>query len=203
MAKALRFVDPETNLILYPGDPETPSSAEVNPVMGTNGPPLGAIVMNPLLASATQLQWDATHPIEPFTEHWTGEQKARLSQSATQPPTGLLELRSRLLPWRIQVRPRTPNVVVTVYDVITAIREGLMVRITQREGGRFDGAGKRLIVAARAARIQGRDPDYQAEELFYHPRRVDCLGEFTQFAGLAPAPQQSPNLFDLKFRRRS
>jgi hypothetical protein len=198
----VRFVDPQTNRIVSP-EPlsETPSN-NATPRIGTNTPSVGALPINPLLAPAT-LPWDIRLPLESYLECCTQAQRAKLAESATQPPATRLELQSPQLPWRIEIRPRTPSLFVTVYDVLLTIQADLKLQITPEEWEQFEDAGKRLIVAARGARAQGCDPSKQVDELYNRPRRIDSLREFTRFAGLVPAPQRTSNSFDLKLHQQN
>jgi len=195
---SVRFLDPDTRQVVYPEPFETPSRS-VTPNGATNAPPAGPIVANPLLAPAT-LSWDLRIPLKSHVGRWTPAQRIRLTESATQPPTGRLELQSPQLPWRINIRPTTPGVFVTVYDVLFTIQESLGSRINWEEWEHFEDATKREILTARGARVHSYHSSCQADELFKRPRRVDCLGEFTWFAGLTPAPRQAS--LDLGFKRR-
>ena len=201
--KRVRFVDPQTNRILdLEPLTETPSTA-VTPHLGRNIPAVGALALIPLLAAATiSWTWDVRFPVEVLEKHWVRAQQDVLEQSATRPPATLLHIRSPHLPWKVEIRPRTPNLFVTVYDVLSTIHGVLEPRITPQEWKRFEPIGKRVIVAERETRVRSYAPDRQVDEAFNHPRRIDSLGEFTRFAGLIPAPQRGPNEFDLKFKRR-
>lgn len=195
-AKNVRFVDPKTKSVVYP-DP-LPLGA-VTPSLGTNIPPVGALVVNPLL---TLVAWDLRRPFETHVEQWPPTERAKFKQSVTLQSRILLEIRSPRLPWKIEVRPRTPDIYVAVSEVLAAIHAALGSQITPGEWDRFDTAWKRSTVAARALRVQEYEPALQADEMYKHPRRIDSLGEFTQFAGLVPAPQRGPNCLDLKLKRR-
>jgi len=195
---SVRFVlDPETGHVVYPEPFEAPSN--VMPNTGTNAPPAGPLQVNPLLAPAT-ISWDVRLPFKSHVERWTQAERAKLAESATIPPTGRLELQSPQLPWRISVRPSTPNVFVTVYDVLSTIQESLEPQITRQEWKLFNYTNKCMILTARGTRVKNYQPGCQADEFYNHPRRVDSLGEFTWFAGLTPAPRQGS--VDLGFRRR-
>ena len=194
----VRFIDQETGRIIYPEPFETPPN-DAMPNQGTMTPPAGPLAVNPLLAPAT-LSWDVRHPLKYQMECWTLDQRTKLAESATLPPTGRLELQSPHLPWRIRIGPSTPSVFVTVYDVLSTIQEVLGSRIAREEWHLFEDASKLTILGARATRVQSYNPGYQADELYNHPRRVDSLGEFTQFAGLVPAPRLAS--LDLEFKRR-
>ena len=195
---SVRFVDQETGSIVYPEPFEAPSH-HVMPNGGTNAPPAGLLVVNPLLAPTT-LYWDTRVPLKFHVERWTRAQQAKLTESATIPPTTQLELQSSQLPWRICVRPSTPGLFITVYDVLATIQKGLGSRITWREWRLFEDANKCMILVARGARVQTYSHSCQADELYNHPRRIDSLGEFTSFAGLTPTPQHAS--LDLGFKRR-
>lgn len=193
---SVRFIDPETGRVVYPEALNAPTTG-----LETGAPTVGTIAVNPLLAPLTLL-WDVRRPFETLAEQWPQGERAKLGQSATMPPTTLLEIQSPHLPWRIEVRPMTQNLQVIVFDVLAAIHAALKPQITRGEWDRFDTAGKQQTVAARSARIQECDSARQADELYNHPRRIDSLGEFTLFAGLIPAPQQGPNCFKIKLKRR-
>ena len=197
---SVRFVDPNTNGIVYPEPFETPTNT-ITPGLGTNVPQDGALILNPLLVAAT-ISWDVRHPFRTCVEQWPQAERDRVAQSATLPPTRRLEFRSRYLPWGIEVLPGTSNLCVTVFDVLATIELALRPQITPEEWNTLNTAWKQMIVAARATRAQEYDPDRQANEMYKHPRRVDCLGEFTQFEGLVPAPRRSPDSLDLKLKRR-
>ena len=181
---------------MYPEPLNVPTTG-----LGTSAPTVGAIAITPLLAQVAHL-WDVRRPFETHAEQWPQEERAKLVQSATMPPTTLLEIQSSHLPWKIEVRPMTPNIQVTVLDVLATIYAALRPQITRGEWDRFDTAGRQQTVAARSVRVQECDSARQADELYHHPRRIDSLGEFTLFAGLVPAPQQGPNSFKLKLKRR-
>lgn len=202
-AKNVRFIDPKTKEIVYPEG--LPSNA-VTPSLGTGIPPAGALVVNPLLTPVNPLLvpvvWDIRHPFDTHAEQWPPTERAKLKWSATLPPQILLEIRSPRLPWKIEVRPRTPDIHITVSEMLAAIHSALGSQITPGEWGQFDTAWKRSTVAARDLRVHEYDPARQADEMYKHPRRIDSLGEFTQFAGLVPAPQQGPNCLDLELNRR-
>ena len=189
-------MDPETGGILYPE-----ALNATTPGLGSDALPVGAIAVNPLLAP-TVLSWDVRRPFVPYVEEWPQQEREKLSQHATMPPTALLEIQSLHLPWKVEVRPRMPNLHVTVLDVLAAIHAALKPQITRGEWDRFDLVGKRQTVAARNVRVQEYDPARQAEEMYEHPRRIDYLGESTLFAGLIPAPRRGPNTLKLKLGRR-
>ena len=194
---SVRFIDPKTERTLYPEPFETPSNFMPN--TGTRAPPVGLPVVNPFLVCAA-LSWDVRTPLKSHAERWTQAQRAKLAESATLPPTGRLELQSPQLPWKISVHPSTPNVSVTVYDVLSTIQEALEPRITWQEWKLFEDDNKLTILTARSARVQNYRPGCQADEMYNHPRRVDSLGELTWFAGLTPVPRRAS--LDLGFRRR-
>lgn len=194
----VRFVDPKTNTIVFPEPLKTPSNA-VNPTLGTNAPATGVPVVNPLLASAT-ISWDIRLPFQTFAERWTQVQRRELWENATCPPTNLLEVQSQRLPWKIEIHPTTPNLFVSVYDVLFTIQTTLLLEITPDEWDRFERGGKRLIVTTRETRVQGyHSTGRRLDESYRHPRRIDSLGNFTRFAGLVLAPQRSPHSLDLNF----
>jgi len=195
-AMSVRFVDPETGRIVYPGSSNAPT-----PRLGTDAPPVGVIEVNPLLAPAMG-SWDVRRPFETQAAQWPQEERAKLGQNATMPPTTLLEIQSSHLPWKIEVRPKTPNLQITVLDVLVTIYAALKPEITRGEWNRFDTAGRQQTVAARNIRVQECGLALQADELYKHPRRVDSLGEFALFAGLIPTPRRGPNTLKLKLRRR-
>lgn len=202
---SVRFVDPKTKRVVYP-EPFQEHLNAVTPGLETNTPSVGALVVNPLLAPANPLlasiKWDIRLPFDTYVEQWPQAERAKLAQSATLPPAVLLELQSPHLPWKIEVRPRTPVLHITVFDVLATIHAALEARIAPGEWDQFDTVGKRVIVAARGLRVQEYDPARQADEMYNHPRRIDSLGEFTRFAGLVPAPQRGLNSLDLKLKRR-
>lgn len=197
---SVRFVDPETKRVVYPEPFQAPLNA-VTPGLGINAPPVGAIIVNPLLAPVV-LSWDVGRSFETLVEQWPQAELARLAQSATQPPQELIEIQSPHLPWKIEVRPRTPNVHVTVFDMLTTIYAALKLHITPDEWDQFNTVGKQDIVAARGLRVQEYDPVRQVDEMYDYPRRIDSLGELTRFAGLVPAPRRGPRSLDLKLKRR-
>jgi len=197
----VRFVDPKTNTIVYPEPLEAPSNAVI-PSLGTNAPLVGATTLNPLLAPAT-ISWDVRLPFKTTAEHWTQAQRRRLWENATFPPMNMLEVQSQHLPWKIEIRPRTPNLFVSVYDVLSEIQTALLPEITPEEWVMFEREGKRLIVTTRDTRVQGYNSGRrQLDESYRHPRRIDSLGEFTQFAGLVLVPQRSPHSLDLNFKQQ-
>lgn len=198
--RRVRFVDPKTNTIVDPA-PLTPVQNDA-PRMGTNAPSFGALAIHPLLMTPATPLWDARVPIQPYAANLTRTNRNRLAESATYPPTARLELQSPHLRWKIGVLPTTPNISVTVYDVLATVQTILKLEITQEEWARFELVGKQLTVAARNARIQDYDPGKQTDEAFNHPRRIDSLGKFTRFAGLVSAPQRGSGSFDIKFERR-
>ena len=193
----VRFIDPKTGNTVYP-EPLTPA-VNATPGMATNVPPLGAPVVHPLLIGRPTLTWDVRVPIQAHAAHWNQPELDKLAESATHPPTTELSLQSPHLPWEIRVRPKAPNVFVTVYDLLATIQAALKPEITLQEWARFGRAGKRSVVAAKRIRIRECGPDEQVEEEFRHPRRIDVLRNLTLFAGLVPTPHCS---FDLKFERR-
>ena len=197
---SVRFVDPRTEEIVYPEPFETPSDA-ITPGLGTNAPPVSSLVLNPLLAPATLL-WDVGRPVETYAEHWPQAERDKLSQRATWPPVGRLGLQSPHLPWRIEVLPRTPNIHVTVFDVLATIYMALRLQITPGEWEQFHIVEKSSIVAARGVRVRECDPNRQVDDMFQHPRRIDTLGERTRFAGLILAPHRGPDSLDLELKRR-
>lgn len=197
---SVRFVDPRTEEIVYPEPFEMPTNA-VTPGLGTNAPPDGSLALNPLLVPAALL-WDVGRPVETHAQHWPQAERDKLSQSATWPPVGRLGLQSPHLPWRIEALPRTPNIHVTVFDVLATIYVALRLQITPGEWDRFDTGEKSVIVGARGVRVRECDPDPQLDELYAHPRRIDTLGERTRFAGLILAPHRGPDSLDLELKRR-
>ncbi|KAF9652783.1 hypothetical protein BDM02DRAFT_3108908 [Thelephora ganbajun] len=198
--KVVRFRDPETNETIYPEPFVTPSNA-ITPGLVANTPTVGALLLNPLLMAAT-ISWDVRRPFESYPAHWRQADRTALLESATLPPVERLEIVSPHLPWKIEVHPRTPNLHITVFDVMTTIQAALKLRITLSEWSRFNDTGKRLTLTAKDLRVEEYDPGRRLDEIYHHPRRVDALGEFTQFAGLIPAPQRSRNSFDLELKRR-
>ena len=196
-ARRVRFV--EQAEIIGP-EPLTPSKNDA-PKIERPVPPAGALV-HPLLAAPITPCWDLRIPIKAYVTQWTHTSRNQLADNATHPPTTRLELLSPHLPWRIEVRPRTPNIIVTVYDVLATVQAALRLEITPEEWAQFELTGKRLIVAARNSRIQEYDPGRQADEAFDRPRRIDSLGEFTRLVGLVPVPQRGPGSFDIQFERR-
>jgi len=197
---SVRFVDPNTNETLYPGPLEEALSAVTLDPEG-DARPVAAIVLNPLLAPAT-ISWeiDVSRPFE--AEHWPQAERDKLTQSATRPPDRQLDIQSPHLPWRIEVQARTPNLFVTVLDVLVAIQAALKLEITPEEWDLFGHARRCSTIATRGVRVENYyDSARRVDEMYRHPRRIDSLGEFTRFAGLVPAPGPSPTSFSLKLKR--
>ena len=191
---SVRFLDPRTNEVVYPEPLQTNA---ITPHLGTNA----RVDINPLLAP-TALLWDVKSPIETLEGQLPWEMRSKLGQSATRPPSAQLQLQSPHLPWRVQVRPKTPNLFVTVFDVLATLREVLWLEITPGEWGQFSTGRKDRIVAERGARVADYDPHHRVNSLYRHPIRVDTLEEFTCFGGLIPAPGRGPGCLDLRFERR-
>ena len=198
--RSVRFVDPKTNEIVYPESLEAPLNAVV-PGLGTSNPLVGALALHPSL-SPSILSWDVRRPFVSYAQQWPQAGRGPLSHSATRPPTTELDIQSPHLPWRIVVCPRTPNLQITVFDVLATVHETLLPEIALGEWDQFDTVWKRAIVAEKEARVQQCSSSRSTDEKFYHPRRIDALGEFTRFVGLVPAPQRGPHSFDLKLERR-
>lgn len=196
----VRFLDPDTNEVVYPGlsdatdDPITPS-------LEAPAPPVGFPALN-LMLTLVALSWDVRHPFEVHAEGWRQQEVGRLVEPATSPPTARLEIQSPQLPWKIEVRAGTPNLHVTVYDVLATIYETLKTRISRGEWERLHDTQKYVVLMARDRRAQGYDFSRMVDEYYHHPRRVDSLGECTQFVGLVPAPYRGCNSFDLEFVRQ-
>ena len=199
----VRFVDPETGLIVHPEPFETPSKTGA-PRSGTkaSSTAVGAPLLHPLLTLAT-FPWDVRNPLQSCIHHWAQLERNQLGESATTPPTTWLDIRSPHIPWRIEIRPNTPNPFITVYDAMSAIQAALMPEICPEEWRQFESAGKHLVLTTRDARVRSCDPEQRLDEAFNHPRRIDSLGELTRFGGLTPTPRRTPNSFDVEFRRRS
>lgn len=199
--KGVRFLDPVTEEIIYPGGFETPGDPLIPP-LGTPTQPVGPYVVNALLAPAT-IPWDVRRSFQTHSDGWHQEELVKLSQSGTLPPIASMEIQSPGLPWMIKVHPKTPNTHITVFDVVAAIYATLKHRIARGEWELLGDQQKEVILMARNERVQGYDFSRAVDELYNHPRRVDALGEFTKFAGLVPTPQRGPNSFELRFDRGS
>jgi hypothetical protein len=191
----VRFLDPKTNGILYPGPHETP---------GGRFSPIGAeLVLNPLLAwGMIQWEWDTRRSFQTYIRSFPQGDIQALALPATSPAAARLEIRSPQIPWRVEVRPQTPNLQITVFDVVAAVHIALRTQLTPAEWEQLGDGHKNAILAARNGRVRLHDFNRALDELYCHPRRVDTLGEATIFAGLVPAPHRSPYSFDLKFVRR-
>ena len=172
----------------------------VTPRFGRNAPTV-AISLNSLFAPSALL-WDVRHPLETLEGRLPQDVRVKLGQNATQPPSARLEIRTPHLPWRIEVRPKTPNLCVTVLDVLVTIRGALKLQITPGEWARFSTIRKTLTLAERSSRVLEYDQGRRADGLYNHPLRMDSLGEFTQFGGLVRAPGRGPGSLDLKLERR-
>lgn len=190
----VRFVDPRTNGIVFPEPLEEP--------LGAVALTVGTVTVHPILATPAPLSWDVKCPLGTLGAQWSREVRRQLGQSATSPPSTRLEIQSPHLPWRIEVRPKTPNIHVTVLDLLAAVQEALEPHIAPAEWARFSVARKDWTVATRSARVMEYDPGRRADGMYHHPRRIDSLGEFTQFGGLVLAPGRGPGCLDLKLERR-
>jgi hypothetical protein len=198
---SVRFVDPRTNEVVYP-EPFEISTNAVTSHSGTNAPTVGSLALNPLLASA-MLSWDVNCPLETLVGQLPQDVQHRMGQSATLPPSTRLGIQSPHLPWRIEIRPRTPNILITVLDVLATVQKALGHQITPGEWGRFTTARKTITVAGRSSRVLEYDPGHRVDGMYNHPLRIDLLGELTRFGGLVPAPGRGPRCLDLKFEPRS
>ena len=195
----LRFLDPETGEIVYP-DPLDTTGDPITSGLETPNPPTGSPALNPMLAPGA-LPWDVRRSFPTHARDWRQLEINKLAEPATSPPMARLEIRSPQLPWNIEVRPTIPNLYVTVYDVLATLNKALETQITKGEWGQFNDQRKYAILVARIHRVQQHDFSRGLDDLYRHPRRVDSLGERTQFAGLAPAPYRGSDSFDLKFVR--
>lgn len=197
----VRFVDPKTDRIVHPGPLEGTSDA-VTSALGTIVPTVSSLTLHTVLAASRPLYWDVKSPLGTLEAQWPREARRQLGQSATSPPSTRLEIQSPHLPWRIVVRPRTPNIEITVLDLLAAVQKALELPITPGEWAQFGVARKDRIVAERSARVLEYDPGRRADGMYNHPTRIDSLGGFTQFGGLVPAPGRGPGCLDLKLERR-
>lgn len=198
----VRFLNTETNEIAYP-EPLDVTGDRIIPSSGASTPPAGSLALNPLLTPAS-LHWDVRHSLKTHVKDngWRQREVNRLAEPATFPPVARLEIRSPQLPWRVVVFPRTPNVFITVYDVLVTIYKTLKTRIAPGEWERFDDGRKYSILDSKNRRAQEYEFGRKLDECYDHPRRVDFLGECSQFVGLVPTPYRSSNSFDLEFVRR-
>ena len=199
MMQRVRFLDPTTGEILHP-DPLSASGDPIVPSLERQNLPTGSAV-NPLLTPGV-LQWDVRCSVGTCVVSQRQDEVVRLAGAATLPPTARLEIQSPQLPWRVDVRPTTPNLVATVHDVLAAIHRALGVQVTLEEWERFSDTRKHATLVARGHRVQGYDLSRTLDELYRHPRRVDTLGERTRFAGLMPAPHRGPHSYDLELAQQ-
>ena len=191
----VRFLLPKTNEVVFPGPWETVDDPINVPNVESQDPPMGSLLTNPALTPQTTLQWDVRHPVASLGVE-------RFNEAATSPPMARLELESPQLPWKVEVFPRTPNIHVTVHDVLATIHKTLRGQITRGEWERFNDTRKHSVLVARGQRVQDYEFGRMLDEFYIHPRRIDSLGECTRFGGLVPAPYRGSNSFDLEFVRR-
>ena len=196
----VRFLDPKSGEIVYPGEPGALGGA-INPSSVTQVQSTGPVALNSFLVPAFA-GWDLRRSHKGYLRGWSQANLDQLASPATFPPTPWLEVRSPHLPWRIEVRPKTPGVFVTVFDVVATIQVALKTEITPVEWGRFGEATKHAVLTAKGNRVRLYDFGRTLDEAYRHPRRVDTLGEGTQFAGLVPAPHRGGQSFDLHLVRR-
>lgn len=199
--RRVRFLDPETNEVHHPEPLKAQSSAAV-PSLGTSTQPAGSHSLNQVLMPADAQRWDVRLPFGTYAQNWRRVATDRLAEPATFPSVAQLKIFSPQLPWAISVRPTTPGVFVSVFDVLAAVYASLRVGITQGEWERLSDAHKTLALRAKQDRILECEASRALDEGFHHPRRVDALGEVTRFAGLVPAPHRGPHAFNLEFVRR-
>ena len=193
----VRFLDPDTNQIVYPEPFEAPNTG-ITPVLGTRP----TLIPNPLLIHA-RIQWDVRRSFQTHVTMmgWGPGEVLALSHPATTPPTMRLEIQSPQIPWKLDVFPTIPNLHVTVFDVVATIHLALKVPITKGEWDRFNDAQKHLILVSRQRRVRGYTSGRALNEMYCCPRRIDFLGEVTKFVGLAPAPHRLG--LNVEFVRRS
>lgn len=197
----VRFLDPETGEIVYSGPLDTTEDAIItNPEASRRL--TTSLTLNPVLGPAA-LPWDVRRSFRTHVKDWHQREVAKLAKPATFPPAVRLEIQSPQLPWRVEVRPSSPNLHVTVYDVLAVLHRSLKTEITKVEWERLNDTRKHSVLVARGLRAQEYEFDRTLDEFYRHPRRVDFLGECIQFAGLVPAPYRGWDSFDLEFVRRS
>lgn len=135
-----------------------------------------------------QIRWDLressvharrTNPDEPVTF-------ADLGRPATQPPLDALDITCGLFPGDWLITVRRPEGIITVSDVMEALRRALLKRVSHAEYSAFTEDQQRRIAAAFNSRwLEAPDP---AACRLNGILRLDCLLQHTVFAGLTASP---------------
>jgi hypothetical protein len=154
---------------------------------------LPSVPHSALVAGPLHFQYDLSLAPTPGVtlNHPTYHVSSLWDQPVTNPPTAVMEIDCKLLPWKITISPsrNSSYPYITFRDFFGCLYHNLRKQVKQAEYDQVKSTRLQAHIDNAYKRRYKRIADYDQyeQELQGGVKRVDFLGEYVQFAGLSPS----------------